>query len=190
MEIKKVVPAAVAEAPAPAIVAVPEPELSGESESSKAVATSSIIAALDAMETDSEPEKAELEEIPVNEIDEAPPETGLTSLLASLGSHSDQTVPEPEEGELSADAADLAAYINDLEAEPAANELIEPSSMDDADLKIIEDTTISPDEPVQYVSTDKSAKKIEELLLANQPKTSATLGSFLDGIVEDINEKN
>ena len=43
------------------------------------------------------------------------------------------------------------------------------------------------DLPITYVSTAKSAKKLEEILVKGKPKTSDSLSSFLGGLVEDIN---
>jgi len=108
----------------------------------------------------------------------------LSSLLASLESHgSEQKKPSAEPV---ANPEDLEAYVKQLnEAKESVPEVAPPK----VEEKPAEPTyRLKPDQAVEYVSTVKSAKKIAELLSKEKPKESASLGSFLNGMVEGINE--
>ena len=110
-------------------------------------------------------------------------ESEMGLLLASLGSHgSENSEPilvatqEPD---------DLAAYVLQL-AEIQVPE-VEPETVE-AEISVLVQSVIN-DGPARYVTSSKSANILEELLTKDKSKTSASLGLFLDGLVEDINDK-
>ncbi|MDF7801282.1 hypothetical protein P4C99_17520 [Pontiellaceae bacterium B1224] len=208
-----VVPAPVVEEPAPVVV---ESEPAPDTEPEEAHELESILASIDPVQkspapetptpvvVESEPtpvsapeETYELESIlaSIDPVQESPaPETpepevqeeenDMSALLASLGSHGSDTLEPVPVVEPPAVQDDLAAYVQELaesapvQSAPEPVEMIAPVEVPDADGAI------------RYVSSSKSAKIIEELLIKGKPKASASLGSFLDGLVEDINDKH
>ena len=144
-------------------------------------------------------------------------EEGLGSLLASLGVSEETPKPVEPVSDAPADDGDLEAYLQQLSGGSAPEEpqqlasaepkleiveqevpdvvvTVESPPPDVAPAPVVTVETpppnVTPAEelPVKYVSTGKSAKKIEELLAKRKPKTDDSLGSFLDGLVEDIND--
>ncbi|MDF7824904.1 hypothetical protein P4B35_12850, partial [Pontiellaceae bacterium B12227] len=111
-------------------------------------------------------------------------ESEMSILLASLGSHGSES-PDPVQ-EAAPEQDDLAAYVQQL----TENAISEPET-EVADVQAITPAaSFEGDEPIRYVTSSKSANILVELLTKDQPKTSASLGSFLDGLVEDINDKH
>ena len=116
-------------------------------------------------------------------------EEKMTDLLASLESHGEtgaQPVPDTAAAADAPDAASLEALVAQFEQEPGLVEKL-----------LQKDAPAAPEPPVaprsdgpKYATTSKSAKKLTALLRKDKPKESDSLGSFLDGLMEDINEKN
>ena len=136
--------------------------------------------------TEPEPERYTAPE-PVQEPEPEPeePMDEFGTLLASLGSHSDE-LPEPgPEKEASSDPEELKAFLQQMteEKEPivAPHEEVIPAVSEPSAIPTEEKT-------VNYVSSEKSAKILQELLHKEEPKEAASLSSFLNTMVEDINE--
>jgi hypothetical protein len=132
----------------------------------------SLLATIDSMGEEAEPEAPAQDE-------------NFASMLASLGSHG--TEPQEQVSEPVPAQDDLAAYVQQLEVESAVMNVTTPEIVEQ--IEVIETPVSDADVPVRYVTSSKSAKIIEELLMKGKPKGSGSLGSFLDGIVEDINDK-
>jgi hypothetical protein len=157
-------------APAPVVAPDPEPVVEIVEPAQEPVQLDSILASMDAEEGDSKSEVPSADE-------------NFSSLLASLGSHGTDA-PEPVEEEPVPQQDDLAAYVQQLEETPI--EVEEPAPEIIEQVEVVE--VPRADVPVRYESSSKSAKILEELLKKGKPKVSGSLGSFLDGIVEDIND--
>jgi hypothetical protein len=113
-------------------------------------------------------------------------ESDMALLLASLNAQVDDTAPISNEEQVSVQD-DLAAYVQQIEAESKPEKAPEPNTL------FVESELVKssqPSEPtVKYVSSSKSANILEKLLSKDAPTDAASLGSFLNGIVEDINDK-
>ncbi|VGO14951.1 Cytadherence high molecular weight protein 3 [Pontiella desulfatans] len=183
-----VVAAAPKPAPKPVAVPVPEPvveepkfvkpEPVGVSDN-----MDSILASIDRFETTGEIGQQESETEPVTE------ETKLESLLASLDSHGQEKQGE-ESVESSTDAASLVALVMELETAPEKPIESKPAPAPEAVGSPIPKKAVVP--PVargeKYAVTPASTEKLKDLLRKDAPKASASLGSFLNGLMEDINE--
>ncbi|QBG49185.1 hypothetical protein EGM51_17940 [Verrucomicrobia bacterium S94] len=113
----------------------------------------------------------------------------MGSLLASLASHGaadSEEVPVAVDPVSVSSAQDLQNYVNELAVQPETVEGEEDAQQENVVTELPE--ADDADLPVVYVSSGKSAKILEDLLMKDKPKASKTLGSFLDGIVGDINE--
>lgn len=177
--------------PAPVMVKAPEPVVEPASEPQPAPVvveakpvkeedhSSSILASIDLVEGGDA------------EKDEAAPkvENEMASLLASLDSNGTAAQNEPVSDTPSSDADDLENYITQLAAQSETAAPVEP--VVEAEAVMVEAPVaeaVHADIPVTYASTSKSAKILEDLLTKGKPKASKSLGSFLDGMVGDINE--
>ena len=134
--------------------------------------------------------EVEPEPIPEPVVEPAPPvqEDSLGSLLASLNSRGDNPivpeVVEPVESE------DLETFLKQMQ-EPSVP-VVEPEPQDPPKVVDVTPDPIVPpaaDAPTRYVSSSKSANKLAELLTKEERKPNTSLSSFLDGLVEDINDK-
>ncbi|MDZ8119390.1 hypothetical protein [Pontiella agarivorans] len=110
----------------------------------------------------------------------------MATLLASLDSRGTkpEEVPVFIGPAMPSDAEDLKNYVNQLAVQSESAEAEENVQQETVVAEIPE----AADLPVVYVSSGKSARILEDLLMRDEPKASKTLGSFLDDIVEDINE--
>jgi hypothetical protein len=164
----------------------------------------SILASIDSFEA---PSQEQVVSEPLSETSE------LQALLTVLGSRGDSE-PEPEAESASTDPAALVALVMELETTP---KLKDPSKLEDLpvpqDLPMLQDALKKAVKPApkpapvvvpepqaaqpksqfdpdgeKYVSTPTSSQKLADLLRKDAPKGEKTLGSFLDGILEDINE--
>ena len=200
-------PAPVVESPA-LVVAREESRPSEKPEpAAQESALASIFEALDGMTGQSPPESGSQkpqpetaaydtrpEPVPEPQAEPAPAprtekKTELGTLLASLEANgTGQRMEEDAVQDAHGIAEDLQSYINHLEAKGESAGLGEDGGTL-ADVGLEESISGDSSRPTLYVSTEKSARKLEELLAAGKPKTSPNLGSFLNGIVEDINEK-
>jgi hypothetical protein len=113
-------------------------------------------------------------------------EEKMKDVLASLearGETGTQPAPVPTD---EPDAASLEALVAQLEQEPG---LAEQLLQAEVPAEPVQEVAPRSDGP-KYATTSKSAKKLTALLRKDKPKESDSLGSFLDGLMEDINEKN
>ena len=110
----------------------------------------------------------------------------ISLLLASLGSRGSAPSTDSVDEQPAQTQGDLAAYVQELENNPNVEVETEPVV---AEARAPVSTPVG-DGPVRYVTSSKSANILIELLTKEQPKASASLDSFLDGLVEDINDKH
>ena len=178
-------------------VAVVESEAVVEPKPESEVAGSETFAALETLPA-VEPEvvMTETEDLSVDSFNVEPqdPEAAkLQSLLTSLGSRGDESVEPEAPVEDDASVAELEA----LAAQLAAQQDAAVTAPVPADRPVEEPGVVkmeeSEPEPVelkgeQYALTPNSAKILTDLLHVDKPKTADTLDSFLDGLMENIND--
>jgi hypothetical protein len=179
-------PAPVVEEPKPVVAKVvpnPEPAVVPASKSTPEKGSlDSVLEALAGLEKKEKKSIADSDIVipaePMTEKEE--PENKLGSLLASLGSRGEEKkVPEQTKA-VSSDPDELEAFVKQLAEKP-----IEKKSA-----PVKERSNVAPAKPVpaQYASSGKSAEILASLLSKDEPKEHGSLSTFLDGLVEDIND--
>lgn len=194
--VPEIVPEPVKEAP-PVVVKAAAPQPVPEIIPAPPVEPEPVLAAL------SEPEPV----IVPNEPAEADPVNVDRSFAGMLESTVDMTA-ETEEAAVQEEQADpqeavalLAVPIPDPEPafEPPEEEVLKP----EVHLLVAEPAAVpreergptapapaaAPNGTTRYVNSSKSAKILEELLMRQPTQTSDSIGSFLDGIMGDINDQ-
>ncbi|MEE9367807.1 MAG: hypothetical protein V3V05_02970 [Pontiella sp.] len=145
------------------------------------------------LETGTDAKKAEPQTNRITTVEIVPepaePKDEFGSLLASLGSHSDEPQAPASTDTASSDPDELEAFLKQM-SEPEPPSEAKPVEKSEKVDPVILKPVIQPagGETAPYVSSAKSAKILQELLSKEEPKAGASLSSFLDSLVEDINE--
>ena len=112
----------------------------------------------------------------------------LQSLLASLDSRGEEPTSEKEDAQTTEqDVTELEALAARLaeQAESGVPAAVEPEAEPVQPEQSVQHT---PPKGPKYAVTPNSAKKLSELLRKDKPKTADSLDSFLDGLMENIND--